>query len=84
MTLGNFWTNRGDKLDKLEKLENMVARALNFGDFPGGAVVKTSSSNAGGMDSVPSWGAKGVFYASWPKSKNINRKKYYKKLNKEF
>ena len=25
----------------LDKLENMVARALNLGDFPGGAVVKT-------------------------------------------
>ena len=45
----------------LDKLENVVARALNFGDFHGGAVVKTSLSNAGGVDSVPSWGAKGVF-----------------------
>ena len=27
-------------------------------DFPGSPVVKTSSSNAGDVDSIPGWGAK--------------------------
>ena len=37
-------------------------------DFPGGPVVKTLSSNAGGMGSIPGWGAK-IPHASRPKSK---------------
>ena len=38
----------------------------NYGDFPGGPVVKTSPSNAGGVDSVPGQGAK-IPHASGPK-----------------
>ena len=34
-----------------------------IGDFSGGPVVKTSPSNAGGVDSIPAWGAK-IPYAS--------------------
>ena len=35
-------------------------------DFPGGPVVKTSPSNAGGVGSIPDWGAK-IPHASGPK-----------------
>ena len=47
-------------------------------------MVKTSYSNAGGVDLVPSWGAKGFFYALQPKNQNMNRKQYYNKFNKDF
>ena len=44
-----------------------------FWDFPGGPVVKTSSSNAGGAGSIPGWVAK-IPYASQPKTQQrLNR-----------
>ena len=36
-----------------------------YRDFPGGPVVKTSPSNAGGAGLIPGLGAK-IPYASWP------------------
>ena len=42
-------------------------------DFPYGPVVKTSSSNAGGIGSIPSQGAK-ITHASWPKDQDIKQK----------
>ena len=38
-------------------------------DFPGGPVVKTSLSNAGGVGSIPGQGAK-IPHALQPKKKN--------------
>ena len=35
-------------------------------DFPGGPVVKTSSSDAGSVGLIPGWGAK-IQHASWSK-----------------
>ena len=53
-------------------------------DFPGGPVVKTSSSNAGASGSIPDWEAK-VPHASWPKNQNIKQQKEYcSKFNKDF
>ena len=52
-------------------------------DFPGGPVVKTSPSNAGGAGSIPGWGAK-IPYASGPKNQNIKQKQYCNKFNKDF
>ena len=40
------------------------------GDFPGSPVVKTSPSNAGGVGSIPGWGAK-IPHGLWPKNQNI-------------
>ena len=37
-----------------------------FRDIPGGPVVKTSPSNAGGAGSIPGRGAK-IPHTSWPK-----------------
>ena len=52
-------------------------------DFPGGPVVKTSPSNAGGEGSIPGWGAK-IPHASWPKIQNIKQKQYCNIFNKDF
>ena len=53
------------------------------GDFPGGPVVKTSPSNAGGVGSIPVRGAK-ILHASQPKNQNIKQKQYCNKFNKDF
>ena len=52
-------------------------------DFPGGPVVKTLPSNAGGAGSIPGQGAK-IPHASWPKNQNIKQKQYCNKFNKDF
>ena len=39
-------------------LEIMIKSELNFRDFHGGPVFKTSPSSAGDMGSIPDWGAK--------------------------
>ena len=41
-----------------------------YRDLPGGPVVKTSPSNAGGAGSIPGRGAK-IPHAPWPKNRNI-------------
>ena len=48
---------------------------LQEGDFPGGLVVKTSPSNAGGEGSIPAQGAN-IPRASQPKKQNIKQKQY--------
>ena len=52
-------------------------------DFPGGSVVKTSPSSAGGVGSIPGQGAE-IPCASWPKNQNIKQKQYCNKFNKDF
>ena len=51
--------------------------------LPGGPVVKTSPSSAGGEGSIPGWGAK-IPHALWPKNQNIKQKQYINKFNKDF
>ena len=51
-------------------------------DFPGGPVVKTSSSSAWGAGSIPGWGSKSP-RVSWPKNQNIKQKQYCNKFNKD-
>ena len=46
-------------------------------------MVKTSSSNAGGVGSIPGQGAK-IPHASWSKSQNIKQKQHCDKFNKDF
>ena len=53
------------------------------GDFPGGPVVKTLPSYAGGMGSIPCQGAK-ILYGSWPKIQKVKQKQYCNKLNEDF
>ena len=55
----------------------------SLGDFPGGPVVKTSSSNAGGVGSTPDQGAK-ILHASWPKSQTNKQTKQLKKKQKQY
>ena len=52
-------------------------------DFPGGPVVETSPSNAGGAGSIPGPGAK-IPHASGPKNQNIKQKQYCNKFDKDF
>ena len=54
------------------------------GHFPGGPVVKTSPSNAGGVGSIPGLGAN-IPHASGQKNKNkIKQKQNCNKFNKDF
>ena len=55
---------------------------IEYRDFPGGPVVQTLPSNAGGAGSIPGWGAK-IPHASWPKNQNIKQKQYCNKFNKD-
>ena len=48
-----------------------------------GPVVKTSSSNAVSVGSVPGWGAK-IPHAFQPKNQNTEQKQYCYKFNKDF
>ena len=52
-------------------------------DFPGRPVVKPSSSNAGGVCSIPGQRAK-IIHASGSKKQNIKLKQYCNKFNKKF
>ena len=52
-----------------------------LGDFPGGPVVKTSPSSAGGAGSIPGRGAE-IPHAWRPKNQNIKQEQYCNKLNK--
>ena len=52
-------------------------------DLPGGQVIKTSPSNAGGVGSIPGQGAK-IPHALGPKNQNIKQKQYCNKINKDF
>ena len=55
---------------------------VESGDFPGGLVVKTLPSKAGGVDSIPGPVAK-TSRASEPKSQKIKQKQYYNKFSKD-
>ena len=46
-------------------------------------MVKTSTSNAVGVGSIPGQGAK-ILQASWPANQNVKQKQYSKKFNKDF
>ena len=62
----------------------LLSTYLNsYWDFPGGPVVKTSPSNAGGAGLIPGQEAK-IPYASQPKNQNIKQKQYCNKFNKDF
>ena len=52
-------------------------------DFPGGPVVGTSPSNAGGAGSNPGRGA-GIPHTSRPKNQIIKQEQYCNKFNKDF
>ena len=44
-------------------------------NFPGGPVVETLPSNAGGEGSVPGWGAR-IPHVSWSRNQNIGQRQY--------
>ena len=53
----------------------VIFKEQKKGDFPGGPVVKTLPSNAGGAGLIPGWGAK-IPDASQPKNQTIKQKQY--------
>ena len=55
----------------------------SYRDFPGGPVVKTSPSNAGGAGSILGLRAK-IPHALRPKNQNMKQKQYCNKFNKDF
>jgi len=61
---------------------HQTSKIINFWDFPGSPVVKTSPSNAGSTSLFPHWGAK-IPRASGPKNKNIEQKQCCNKFNKD-
>ena len=80
------WIYRKNKFIKLSNLyfwklgENANLQNI-YEDFPGGPVAETSPSNAGGVGSIPSRGAK-IPHALGPKNQNIKQKQYYNKFSK--
>ena len=54
-------------------------RIRNWGDFPGGKVVKTLPFNAGGAGLIPDLGTK-IPHASLPKNQNVKQKQFCNKL----
>ena len=54
-----------------------------YGDFPGGPVVKTSPSKAGGVGSIPGHGANIPHALEAKKKQNIKQKQYCNKFNKD-
>ena len=63
--------------------ERRKKKSDNIWDFRGGAVVKISSSNAGGSDLNPGQEAK-TLHASQPKNQSRKQKQYCSKFNKDF
>ena len=51
----------------LPLLSSLVASESCLRDIPGGPVARTSTSEAGGLDSISGWGAEHP-HASWPKN----------------
>ena len=52
-------------------------------DFPGGPVVKTSPSSAGGVGLIPSQGTK-IPHALWLAKQNIKQNSYCNRFSKDF
>ena len=84
--------NRGEerRVPTPEELKNMMQKQMEIfalrsatRDFPGGPVVGTPPSNAGGAGSIPGRGVK-IPHASQPKSQHIKQRQYCNKFNKDF
>ena len=70
-------------IDLIPSNSRWRSQEFTYQDFPGGPVVKTLPSNAGGASSIPGQGDK-IPHALWPKNENIKQKQYCKKFNKDF
>ena len=66
-------------MDERKWIERYTLKVDSSWDFPNGPVVKTSSSNAGGVDSIPDQGVK----ISHEKKKKPKQKKYCNRFNKD-
>ena len=54
-----------------------------FCDLPGGPVIKTSPSDAGGVGLIPGQGVK-IPHVSQPKKQNIKQKQYCNRFHEDF
>ena len=54
-----------------------------FWDLPGGPVIKTSPSDAGGAGLIPVQGVK-IQHVSQPKKQNIKQKQYCNRFHEDF
>ena len=61
----------------------LIFKMRQFGDAPGGPVVKTLPSSAGSVGSIPGQGAK-TPYASWPENQNIKQEQCCNKLSEDY
>ena len=64
---------QGRKIRKYRMRQGRKIRKYKQGHFPGGPVVKTSPSNAGGAALIPGQGVK-ILHASQPRNQNIKQK----------
>ena len=66
-----------------DKSSRLIFQKTQLMDTPGGPVVKTVPSNAGGVGLIPGRGAK-IPHASQPKNQNLKKQKQHcNKLNKD-
>ena len=75
--------NLRNRMEKIQETFNKNLEEQKKRDFPGGPVVKTSPSNAGGLGLTPGHGAK-IPHALWLKNQNIKQKQYCHKFNEDF
>ena len=72
------------------EIYKLILKFINKGDFPGGPLVGTLPSGAGGVGSIPGPGAKiphpgaKIPHASWPKNQGIEQRQYCNKFYKDF
>ena len=60
-----------------------MLKILNFGDFLGSPMVKTSPAKARGVGLIPGQGAK-IPHVLQSKNQNIKQKQYSNKFNEDF
>ena len=72
----------GGQWRSMEKDRKEMLKMVTVRDFPGGPVVRTSPSNAGGAGSLPGRGAE-IPHASGPKNQKLKQKQYCNKFNKD-
>ena len=69
---------------KNDKIRDLFFSTKNLWGFPGGPVVKTLPSNAGGAGSIPSQGAKTTPWLMVKNTDHKQQKQYCKQFNKDF
>ena len=77
---GGLW--KGQTMGETARKEGCLQQTLQCWDLPGGPAVKTWTSSAGGVGSIPGQGTK-IPHASGQKYQNIKQKQYRNKFSKD-